>query len=128
MIRRLYLVLLGLCVLQAASGFAGIVQTKPNNHGQRLGMTAEEGNKRKGFLKSIREKLGRRFKRTDVAIDTDFSLQNEQEQIEKQERVKPKPSLPKGDKLAQKYAAIDDVGERAYQIILDLGLLQENKS
>eukprot|EP00339_Tiarina_fusa_P004518 CAMPEP_0117077716 /NCGR_PEP_ID=MMETSP0472-20121206/54782_1 /TAXON_ID=693140 ORGANISM="Tiarina fusus, Strain LIS" /NCGR_SAMPLE_ID=MMETSP0472 /ASSEMBLY_ACC=CAM_ASM_000603 /LENGTH=112 /DNA_ID=CAMNT_0004804135 /DNA_START=95 /DNA_END=436 /DNA_ORIENTATION=+ len=52
---------------------------------------------------------------------------NKVKKVSKKVVDKVKKSEPSQDKLAEKYADIDCVSERAYQVLLDLDMITENK-
>jgi len=70
--------------------------------------------------------------RKDRLDRLDSSLQSIQEEFHSQSDIapatEPSPGYVSMDQdLSAKYAAIDDVGERAYQILLDLNMVEEHR-
>jgi hypothetical protein len=119
--QRCVLALLALCVLQTASAFAvNNVQTSTSN--QALMVEGSKRAKIRSAFRSVADKLGRRKREPKIYVETNFPVGGR-----KFEAARQQPKLPEEeDGLKDKYGAIDDVGERAYEILLDLGLVEKS--
>jgi hypothetical protein len=119
--QRCVLALLALCVFQTATAFAvNNVQARASNQALMAG-----GSKRakiKSAFRSVADMLGRRKRDPKICVETNSPVVGRKFQAARQQ---PK-LLEEEDKLKDKYGAIDDVEERAYQILLDLGLVEES--
>ena len=113
--------LLALCVLQTATAFAvNNVQTRASN--QALMAEGSKRAKIQAVFQSVAEKLGRRKREPKIYVETNFPVGGRQFQAARQQPRPPKEE----DDLKNKYGAIPDVGERAYEILLDLGLVEKH--
>jgi hypothetical protein len=93
-------------MVHTASSFAFQGQQPRGQKGLMAENVNGETGRVKRVLKSVSKKLGLGDKRATV--------------------IEPK-SRSQEDKMAEKYAQIDDVQEVAFQVLLDLGLIKETK-
>lgn len=118
---RCVVALLALCVLQTATAFAvNNVQTRASN--QALMAEGSKRAKIEAVFRSVADKLGRPKHEPKTYVETNFPVGGSKFQAARQQ-----PRLPKEEEeLKDKYGAIPDVGERAYEILLDLGLVEKH--
>jgi hypothetical protein len=112
MLRSFCLVVLASLLLSSASSLAQVKLGKR----QRL----------KNVVQTVQQKVGGIFGvqgSNAFHAEKNFPLQGKQFDLARQQ---PKPD-EEAQLLSAKYAAIESVEERAYQIIMDLGLAQETK-
>jgi hypothetical protein len=119
--RRCVLSLLALCALQTATAFAvNNAQTRASN--QALMAEGSKRAKIKAAFRSVADKLGRREREPKIYVETNIISGGRKFKAARQQ-----PKLPEEeDDLKDKYGAIDDVGERAFEILLDLGLVEKS--
>jgi hypothetical protein len=121
MTQQCVLALLVLCVLHTSTAFAvNNVQTRASNQAFMA-----EGSKRakiKAAFRYVGDKLGRRKDEPKIYVEKNFPVNDRKSQAARQQ---PK-AAEEADELKDKYGAIDDVGERAFQILFDLGLIEKS--
>lgn len=99
----------------------------------RLEKEAQEEKILKQQLEVLRLELVARLEAEDqkAAAETTAALeaqQNEKEVAEEEKTMGSTPKMPKQDgELQQKYASIDSIEDRAYQVLLDLGMVGKDK-
>jgi hypothetical protein len=122
--QRCVLALLALIgVLQTATAFAvHNMQTSRASSSQALMTKGSKRAKIKSAFRSVRDKLGLRKGEPKIYVETNFPVSNRKFQAARQQPKQPEEE----DGLKDKYGTIDDVGERAYQILLDLGLVEKS--
>jgi hypothetical protein len=107
-------------MLHTTNSFAvQVSQSRTTNKGLKAeGVNGEEGRVKK-VAKFVKKKLG---------LGSNNELPSNFPVVDLKQRRGSQP-LPKGkaDEMSQKYGSIDDVEERAYQILVDLGLVEETK-
>lgn len=106
--------------------------------GDAMEEDAKETPSRKGIVKRIARKLLRKKSREEreeemlqkirdpevEVVETSNPLEDRKYRMARE--VQPKSSSDEA-KLADKYANIEDVGDRAYQILVDLGMVEEHQ-
>jgi hypothetical protein len=122
---RFFRLFLALCIVNSANAFVVQVAQPKINKGLKAGGAVNAGgavDTGGGIVKNVLKKFG--FLGKDKT-EANFPLYGKK--YKKMREIQPKPREEE-ESLQSKYDSIDDVGERAFQILVDLGLVEETKS